>query len=200
MTVASQLPMSDPASLNVYFEASHELLQTLSEVLDIRGVFPRVSEIARRILPHDALTMTCQDEDLNVQLDAASSDDFRGLTFDLAGSAMTPELLIGDLSEETFPLDERPDWRERINAGGYRSLLRVTMQARDRLVGVAFWSKQANFYNDRHVPLARGIADHLAVGVCHERLAKTASATTDERPRNRPHRKPLAARVRGSRL
>ena len=107
------------------------------------------------MLPHDALTMSCQDEDLNVHVEAASSDDFRGLMSDLAGVPMAPELLIGDLRKETFPLSERPYWRERIDARGYRSLLRVAIPARDRLVGVAFWSKQAHAYDSRHLPLAR---------------------------------------------
>ena len=68
-TVAEPLT-SDPGSLSLYFEGSHELLHTIGGVLDIRSVFPRVSEIARRMLPHDALTMSCQDEDLNVHVEA----------------------------------------------------------------------------------------------------------------------------------
>ena len=38
-TVAEQ-PASDPGSLNAYFDASHELLHTIADVLDIRSVFP----------------------------------------------------------------------------------------------------------------------------------------------------------------
>jgi transcriptional regulator with GAF, ATPase, and Fis domain len=182
MFTAEQLA-SAPGSLSAYFEGSHDLLHTIAGVLDIRSVFPRVSEIAGRMLPHDALTMSCQDEDLNVHVEATSSDDFRGLMSDLAGIPMAAELVIGDLSKETFPLGERPYWRERIDAHGYRSLLRVAMQTRDRLVGVAFWSKQANAYDSRHVPLARGIVDHLAVGVSHERLATTVSTTPCDRAR-----------------
>jgi transcriptional regulator with PAS, ATPase and Fis domain len=181
-TAAEQLA-SDTGSLNAYFEGSHELLHTIAGVLDIRSVFPRVSEIARKMLPHDALTMSCQDEDLNVHVEAVSSDDFRGLMSDLARVPMAPELLIGDLRKETYPLSEHPYWRERIDARGYRSLLRVAIPARDRLVVVAFWSKQANAYDTRHLPLARRIVEHLAVGVSHERLANTVSTTVCERPR-----------------
>ena len=184
-TVAEPLT-SDPGSLSLYFEGSHELLHTIGGVLDIRSVFPRVSEIVRRMLPHDALTMSCQDEDLNVHLEAASSDDFRGLMSDLAGVPMAPELLIGDLRKETFPLSEHSYWRERIDARGYRSLLRVAMPARDRLVAVGFWSKQVNAYDTRHLPLARRIVDHLAVGVSHERLANSVSTTVNERSRKEP--------------
>ena len=138
------------------------------------------------MLAHDALTMSCQDEDLNVHVEAVSSDDFRGLMSDLAGVPMAPELLIGDLRRETFPLSERSYWRERMDARGYRSLLRVAIPARDRLVAVAFWSKQAHAYDSRHLPLARRIVEHLALGVAHERLANTASTTVSERSRKEP--------------
>src|SRR4030095_13143104 len=137
MFSAEQLA-SAPGSLSAYFEGSHELLHTIAGVLDIRSVFPRVSEIARKMLPHDALTMSCQDEDLNVHVEAAASDAFRGLMSDLAGVPMAPELLIGDLRKETYPLSEHPYWRERIDARGYRSLLRVAIPARERAGGVVW--------------------------------------------------------------
>src|SRR4030095_13650632 len=106
-TVAEQLT-SDSSSLSAYFDGSHELLHTIAGVLDIRSVFPLVSEIARKMLSHDALTMICHDEDLNVHVEAASRDDFRGLMSDLAGVPMAPELLIGDLRTETYPLSQTP--------------------------------------------------------------------------------------------
>jgi DNA-binding NtrC family response regulator len=174
---------SDPRALNTYFEASHELLHVLADVLDVRRVFPRVSEIARRMLPHDTLTMSSQDEALNVQLEATSSDEFRDVALDAGGMPMGAELLIGDLASETLPNAESADLRRRIHAGGYRSLLRVAMPARDRRVGVGFWSKQAHAYNHRHLPIARRIADHLVLGFCHEHLARTATAEDHQRVR-----------------
>jgi DNA-binding NtrC family response regulator len=164
---------SDPGSVNAYFEGSQELLHAIADVLDVRSVFPRVSEIAGRMLPHDALTMASQDEDLNIQLEATSSDDFRGMTLDSRGMPMTAEVLVGDLTAETLPFAEWPDMRQRVRAGGYRSLLRVAIQARDCRVGVGFWSKKAHAYDSSHLPLARRIVDHLALGVSHERLART---------------------------
>ena len=183
MFAAAEPFVNDPRALNAYFEGSQELLQVIADVLDIRVVFPRVSEIARRILPHDALTLSSQDEDLNIQLEASSSDDFRGMTFDSGGMPMSPELLIGDLATDMLPECESPAMRQRLHAGGYRSLLRVAIQARDRRVGVGFWSKQTDAYDYRHLPLARRIVDHLAVGVSHECLARTAAADEHERAR-----------------
>ena len=183
MFASTESLASDPRALSAYFEASHELLHTIADVLDVRRVFPRVSEIAKRMLPHDALTMSSQDEDLNIQLEATSSDDFDGAILDAGGMAMAPELVVGDLARERLPIAEWTVLRQRVEADGYRSLLRVTTQARDWRVGVAFWSKQAHAYDRRHLPLARRIVEHLALGVCHERLARTASAVRPERPR-----------------
>jgi DNA-binding NtrC family response regulator len=183
MFTATESIASDPGSLNAYFEGSHELLHAIGDVLDVRSVFPRLSEIANRMLPHDALTMSSQDKDLNVQLEATSSDDFDGVTLDSSGKPMALELVIGDLAREVLPITGWADLRKRVEAGGYRSLLRVATQARDGRVGVAFWSKQAYAYDSRHLPLARGIVDHLAVGVSHERLARTASPVGPDRPR-----------------
>ena len=41
---------------------SEELLRTLSNTLDIREVFVRVSDIVARVLPHDRLTMSLYDD------------------------------------------------------------------------------------------------------------------------------------------
>jgi DNA-binding NtrC family response regulator len=183
MFTAAETIASNPGSLNAYFEGSQELLHAIAGVLDIRSVFPRVSEIARRMLPHDALTMASQDEDLNVEFEATSSDDFRGVALDPDGRPMAAELLIGDLATERLSFAESAELRQRIRVGGYRSLLRVAMQAHDRRVSVGFWSKQPYAYDHRHLPLAHRIVDHLALGVSHEHLAKTASIAEHARLR-----------------
>ena len=54
-------------------DASDELLRALSTVLDIREVFPKVSEIAQAVLPHDLLTFTFQDHEGGIVLQAASN-------------------------------------------------------------------------------------------------------------------------------
>ncbi|HKC57663.1 MAG TPA: GAF domain-containing protein, partial [Vicinamibacterales bacterium] len=56
-------------------EASMELLQTIADVLDIRTVFSRVSEIANKMLPHDRLVMAFIDREGNLIRQAASTDD-----------------------------------------------------------------------------------------------------------------------------
>jgi transcriptional regulator with PAS, ATPase and Fis domain len=183
MLAATESFASDLGSLNAYFEGSQELLHAIADVLDIRSVFPRVSEIVRRMVPHDALTMASQGEDLNVRLEATSSDDFRDVAIESDGKPMAAELLIGDLATERLPIAESADLRQRIRAGGYRSLLRLAMQAHDRRVSVGFWSKRAYAYDHRHLPLARRIVDHLVLGVSHEHLAKSVSIAEHARLR-----------------
>ena len=181
-TVAESLA-GDHGSLTAYFEGSHELLHTMADVLDIRSVFPRVSEIAGRMLPHDALTMASQDEDLNIELDATSTDDLQDVALGSGGMPIAAELLVGDLTKEPIPIAASHDVRKRIEASGYRSLLRVAIQMCDRQIGVAFWSKQAYAYDRRHLPLAHRIVDHVALGVSHERLARAASHADQARAR-----------------
>jgi two-component system response regulator FlrC len=183
MFTAAETLASDPGSLNAYFEGSHELLHTIADVQDIRSVFPLVSDIAKRMLPHDALTMASQDENLAVELEATSHDDLRDVALELAGTPLKGELVIGDLAKEMFGMVGSRDMRRRIEAGGYRSLLRVAIQSCDRRVGIAFWSKQAYAYDRRHLPLAHRIVGHLALAVSHGRRAKSASPADPERAR-----------------
>ena len=103
------------------------------------------------MLPHDALTMSCQDEDLNVHVEAASSDDCPRPDVGLwPACRWRPNFSSATCGKKHFRSPSAPYWRERIDARGYRSLLRVAIPARDRLVGVAFWSKQAHAYDSRH--------------------------------------------------
>jgi len=51
-------------------ESSVELLRTIAGVLDIRGVFPRVSEIVTKVLPHDHLQLVFRDQTGAVVLEA----------------------------------------------------------------------------------------------------------------------------------
>ena len=74
----------------MYFEGSQELLHVIAAVLDIRSVFPCVSEIANRMVPHDALTMASQDEDLNVQRRTGLNGHTNLDTHSMVG-AMAPE-------------------------------------------------------------------------------------------------------------
>src|SRR5436190_11257429 len=97
-------------------EASVELLRAISDVLDIRTVFPRVSEIANKVLPHDRLTMMFHDQNGDIVFEAASTDEFLDLTRLVKTSTAAPEegfIIIDDFRTATLPIAEPADLRER---------------------------------------------------------------------------------------
>jgi hypothetical protein len=93
-------------------EASVELLRAIADVLDIRTVFPRVSEIANKILPHDRLTMTFQDQDGHIAIEAASTDEFPDLTRIVKTHTIMPEegfIIFDDFTTTVLPVAEPAD-------------------------------------------------------------------------------------------
>src|SRR5882724_10154300 len=56
-------------------ESSVELLRTISGVLDIRTVFPQVSAIANKVLPHDLMSMMFHSGG-QILVEVTSSDEF----------------------------------------------------------------------------------------------------------------------------
>src|SRR5438093_1816774 len=67
-----------PSASPFLADTSTELLRTIAEVLDIRSVFPRVSEIVKQVLPHDALALKFSDRAGDVTLEARSCEDLPG--------------------------------------------------------------------------------------------------------------------------
>jgi len=167
-------------------ESSVELLRTISDVLDIRMVFPQVSGIANKVLPHDLLTMMFQDRSGHIVIEVASSDEFPGLTRLVKADKARPKdgyIVIDDFTTATLPIVEPADLRERIVAAGYRSLLTVLTRARDQEMGLGFWSKRPHAFGPRDVPIARRIADHVALAVSHEQLAEAARQVAEAHTR-----------------
>jgi len=158
-------------------ESSVDLLRTISDVLDIRTVFPQVSEIANKMLPHDRLTMMFQDQNGHIVFEAASTDEFPDLTRIVKSGPSMPDegfMIIDDFSTAALPIAEPADLRERLVDAGYRSMLTVLTRARDQAMGLGFWSKRPRAFDRRDVPVARRIADHVALAVSHEQLADAA--------------------------
>jgi transcriptional regulator with GAF, ATPase, and Fis domain len=168
-------------------DASDDLLRALSDVLDVRQVFPRLSEIAAKILPHDALTMTFHDGHGNVVIEAASQDTPLGVTRLKCGhpSSVSGDsfFIIDDLAVQTFEVVEPAGFWDGIRADGYRAMLLVGVKARDQQLGLLFWSKQPSAFSKRDVPVARRIADHVALAVSHEQLAEAARQIAEARTR-----------------
>jgi transcriptional regulator with PAS, ATPase and Fis domain len=167
-------------------ESSVELLRTMSAVLDIRTVFPQVSEIANKVLAHDLLTMMFHDRGGQILIEAASTDDFKGLTRFIKADDSQPDegfVIIDNFTTAVLPIVEPADLRERVIAAGFRSLLLVLTRARHQDMGLAFWSKQASAFSKDDVPVARRIADHVALAVSHEQLAEAARQVAEAHAR-----------------
>jgi transcriptional regulator with GAF, ATPase, and Fis domain len=165
-------------------ESSVELLRTISGVLDIRTVFPQVSEIANKVLAHDLLTMMF--ENRGQILIEVSSDPFPGLTRFIKADDSRPKddfVIVDDFTTATLGIVEPADLRERIVGAGYRSLLTVLTRAGDQEMGLGFWSKRAHAFGLADVQVARRIADHVALAVSHEQLAEAARQVAEAHTR-----------------
>jgi transcriptional regulator with PAS, ATPase and Fis domain len=188
MTVVRESPTNTPGTVDAYIATSADLLQTIAEVLDVRTIFPRLSEIANRILPHDALAMGFVGGDGQLVIEAATAD-LHGMRPHALETPFPEDIIIGDLTAHDL---RRTSGAPQLAARGYRSLLTTATRTGDRVLGVGFWSKQPHAYERGHLPLARRIVDHIAVAVSHEQLATAAREAADGRARARE----LDARMR----
>jgi len=168
-------------------EASDELLRALTTVLDIREVFPRVSQIVSVVLPHDLLTFTFhggQGDEVAVQ---SASDEWEPLPTRFKVKHLVPAgdgaAIVNDFETEALPAVDQIAFWDGIRSKGYRSFLAIHLAARDQLLGLQFWSKHAGAFDQRQVPIARRIADHVALAVSHEQLAEMARQAADARSR-----------------
>ncbi len=167
-------------------ETSEELLRAVSSVLDIRQVFPQISEIANKVLPHDRLTMSFHDHEGNMVVEAASNDDLPPFRLRGKGRELLTDgqyMIIDDLRDNEPEVTDPPDLVQRVLAAGYRSILVVHLFAREQGLGLSFWSKQPRAFTPRDVPIARRIADHVALAVSHEQLSEAARQAAEARAR-----------------
>src|SRR5438270_10098541 len=115
-------------------DASADLLRTIAEVLDIRSVFPRVSEIVKAVLPHDALVLVFLDRAGRVTLEARSVEDLPQNGW--RTRADDKEFAI--LSDLRRPSARLTGWEpavaDALIAAGYRSVLSVRGMARNQVL------------------------------------------------------------------
>src|SRR5438876_10950037 len=104
---------------------SADLLRTIAEVLDIRSVFPRVSEIVSQVLPHDALELVFHDRSGRVTLEARSTEDLTG-AFGCSIKDDEAFHIVSDLRRSGSSLVGAPSSVvNTLLAAGYRSVLNV---------------------------------------------------------------------------
>jgi transcriptional regulator with GAF, ATPase, and Fis domain len=183
----AELAAADPAELDRLrrFEALDELLPTLATVLDVRTVFVRISEIAKRVVPHDALGLLRFTDDLEY-----------GIPYAVTGSGLIelPERIklpdkeyiktirtfdiIDDIQTRGFERDLPPVKL------GYRASLRVPIFVKGQLVaGMNFMSFMPGLYTHADGMVARRIGDYIALALSHQQLAEEAERAAEARER-----------------
>jgi transcriptional regulator with PAS, ATPase and Fis domain len=165
-------------------DAFAELLDAISDVLDIRTVFSRVSTIANKLLSHDSLALAFIDEDGRVVEQAASTGDLPRIARLIERHALDGrEIIIEDLRATSLSPEEYGKQGIRVVATGYRSLLGVVTMAREQAIALTFLSKQPRAFSRHNLGIARRIADHVALAVSHEQLAEAARRVAEGRAR-----------------
>jgi transcriptional regulator with GAF, ATPase, and Fis domain len=152
-----------------------ELLPALTGVLDVREVFARVSDITRRVLPHDAIS-----------LPVITENDSRVIPFATAAIGNYPishplppllrRLTTEDWEYEIFDdLQATPEADPYYHANGYRAELRVPVRLEGRLIAVlVIVSKSPAVYRPSDAVVAQRVADYVALALSHQRLAEQA--------------------------
>jgi transcriptional regulator with GAF, ATPase, and Fis domain len=154
-----------------------ELLTALVDVLDVREVFARISEVAGRVVSHDAISVIVLTDDREHVVPLAIAGP---ATAEPPGPHPLPESARRLFSEpwEFEIIDElqadpaQPPYL--INAG-YRSLLRVPVRLQQRVEALlAILSRTPARYDQTDVAVARRVADYVALALSHQRLAEKA--------------------------
>jgi transcriptional regulator with GAF, ATPase, and Fis domain len=163
-----------------------ELLTTLVGVLDVREVFAQVSEVAGRVLKHDAIALPVITEDRQHVIPFATAGP---AAVAYPSSHAIPEAarcLLTDPWEFEIvdDLQSDPD-RERHSASlGYRSILRVPIRVQGEVIALlVVQSRTPAAYRPADAVVARRIADYVALALSHQRLADQARSVEELRAR-----------------
>jgi transcriptional regulator with GAF, ATPase, and Fis domain len=168
-------------------DAIDELLPTLAEVLDVREVFARIGEIAKRVIPHDALGLVVASEDGGALIPHAITGTglvVVGQRIELPAKVREHLQTIGSFEIvddiQTRELEkDLPPVRQ-----GLRASLRLPIRYRGELIaGVNFMSFTPALYTHADALIARRIADHIALALSHQRLAEEAARAAEARER-----------------
>ena len=185
------------------------LLPTIADALDVRVVFPRLSDVIQEVIPHVTVALALLTPDgLGVKIHVASNYDVGDLPvyrftndsetirsnwrafvgYDCTvleeGVCRVQTSRPGEEPPVYAELRPGPPWTRMLTALGVRSMLRVPVRIKDQAVGaISFGSDQPFAYGDDDVVLATRIADHVALALAHERLAEEGRRAAQEQER-----------------
>jgi transcriptional regulator with GAF, ATPase, and Fis domain len=188
---ASEIPKEDAAEL-AQLRRLHELdalFPTLTTVLDLREVFEKVSEIAKRALPHDALgVLLIEEGDPEWTSLYATAGAFppgpplrARLGLELV-SRSWDHLIVPDIANAPESAWFTPEIREWARGFGLHSHLRVPIKLDGRVAGtVAFISRLRDAYTVADVVVANRVRDLLVLALSHHRMAQARARLAAER-------------------
>ncbi len=136
------------------------------------------------MLPHDALAMVFVDQDSRFVRQAHAPDDFPDPPFVTHQTPLPRELIITDITTATLPVFEPADAFAPVIAAGYHAFMGLMLPAREQVIELSFWSKGVGAFDQRDLPLARRIADYVALFVSHEQLVEAERQAAEA---TRPH-------------
>ncbi|MGE0812932.1 MAG: sigma 54-interacting transcriptional regulator [Vicinamibacterales bacterium] len=160
-------------------ELVDDLLKTVTDAGDLKDQFDRISAIAQKVLPHDAMTLPVVEPDgVHARRYAYSGE----LPSGVPEVVKVPEIVLRD-TRDYFLTDDLEAPGEQRNQGvatGFRSALRIPVRIDGRLAGgVSFLSRTPKAFSPADVRVALRIAGRIALALSRE-LRTAASARADE--------------------
>jgi two-component system response regulator AtoC len=174
-------------------ELLDELLATVTDSGELVDVFGRISEVARKVLPHDALGFPVVLADgRHMRRYAATGIGVSEVPghLELADEFLSPTWEY-DLEAD---ISLRDDTTNQFTASlGFRSALRLPVRLDGKLAGLlAFLSKEVGVFKHSDILIARRIADRIAIALARERELEASRRADDATERASQ----LEARVR----
>jgi len=165
------------------------LLGTLSESLDVRAVFQRLSAEMQTFLPHDLMNLTALDlkaRTIRIVAFAGSCDlPIRTDPFPLTGQEVEDHVdfaIVRDILAELAPDTER---HRLIRASGMRSWLHVPLWLSGEVKGsLSFLHREPSRYGQDDAEVALLVAARVALTVSHQELAEEARVAAESRQRS----------------
>ena len=160
-------------------DALVRLLHTVAETLDIRQIFPQLSETVRAALPHDILALTSwADDGLSFRVYAMAGADIPDEEF-WAPTLLPPvertlldrkAYIIHDVGSEIAAETVRGKLLRMVGA---RSALRVAVPLGNAVFGSLFFlAHDPGRFSDEDLDFARRVGDHLGLALSHQHLAE----------------------------
>src|ERR1051326_8948007 len=177
MGQGSDLPdrLGRPRDLAADLQVLDGLLNTLTDVLDIREVFDHVSKVVQPVLPHDMMGVLEIDE-TGERFTLYAGTGISPATPNFEGAIPNREMLK---QWDALVLDDLQTHILFRNGpaidAGMKSVVSIAIRFGGRLrAGVNFFSRDFAHFSHDDLPVARKIASYIALMMSHHRLAEEA--------------------------